>query len=158
MAYIEFNDAQVQAAINNLSAALTHMSPVFAEIGEFLLATTGKRFDDTEAPEGSKWAPRSPVTLAHHAREGGSFGPVLHRTGELRRFINVASDDEKVTIGTNTLHAAVQQWGAAKGSLGPTSPWGNIPARPFIGVSETDREGVLNILGGWLERVATGDV
>jgi len=156
MISIEFNDAEIQAALSNLVSGLTDMSPVMNDIGIALVASTEARFDATQAPDGSPWAARSEVTLAKYAREGGSFGPVLHRSGTLRSFIHHAYGPDQVTVGSNTLWAAVQQFGAAKGSLGPASPWGNIPARPYIGLSDSDRTGVLDIVGEWLGRVAAG--
>ena len=55
---------------------------------------------------------------------------------------------------------AGQHFGAAKGSLGKYSgtdkngraysgvaPWGNMPARPFFGVSEQDRSNILAMIG-----------
>ena len=172
MIKIEFNDAEVQAALGNLSDALTDMSPVMNRIGMFLVASTEKRFDDTEAPDGSQWAPRSPVTLAIYAREKPppTFGPVLHKSGTLRQSINHSYGPDEVTVGTNVFYAQVQQLGAVKGSLGAywftsekgkqvdgSSPWGNIPARPFIGVSDSDRVGILDIIAESLARAVSGE-
>lgn len=177
MITIEFNDAEIEAALDNLAAALTDMSPVMNEIGMALVASTEQRFNDTQAPDGSQWAARSPVTLANYARRGESFGPVLHKSGTLRQFIDHQYGPDEVTIGSSTIYAAVQQFGAEQGAFGAavgrtkpsekrkTSqdyfvpiPWGNIPARPFIGVSEADRVAVLDIVGEWLERAAAGEV
>ena len=41
-------------------------------------------------------------------------------------------------VGSTVEYSAVQQFGAKKGSLGPNAPWGNIPARPFLGISAAD--------------------
>lgn len=164
MINVEFNDAEVQAALNNLAAGLTDMSKVMNEIGMFLVASTEKRFDGTEAPDGSQWAPRSPVTLAIYAREKAKFGPVLHKSGTLRQTIAHSYGPDEVTVGSNVLYAAVQQFGAAQGAFGASIgkdkkgrdhfhsiPFGNIPARPYIGVSDSDRTGILDIVGEWLE-------
>ena len=169
MIRIEFNDAEVQAALGNLAAGLTDMSPVMNEIGLFLVASTEKRFDDTEAPDGSQWAPRSPVTLAIYARQKATFGPVLHKSGTLRQSIFHSYGPNEVTVGSNVLYSAVQQLGAAQGAFGASIgknkkgrdhfhsiPFGNIPARPYIGLSESDRSGVLDIVGEWLSSTAAG--
>lgn len=55
------------------------------------------------------------------------------------------------------VYAAVMQGGAAQGAFGRTSrggpiPWGNIPARPFLGLSDSDRAGVLEIIAEYLGR------
>ena len=54
MIKVEFNDAEVQAAMGSIAAALTDMSRPQNEIGMFLVASTEKRFDDTEAPDSSQ--------------------------------------------------------------------------------------------------------
>jgi len=51
----------------------------------------------------------------------------------------------------------VQQFGAKKGQFGKTRrgapiPWGNIPARPFLGVSVSDRSDILAILAEHLRK------
>jgi len=43
------------------------------------------------------------------------------------------------------VYAAVHQFGAAQGAFGNTSrgspiPWGDIPARPYLGLSDDDRQ------------------
>lgn len=157
MISVEFNDAEVQAALGSIAAALTDMSKPMNEIGMFLVASTEQRFDDTEAPDGSQWAPRSPVTLAIYARQQAKYGPVLHKSGVMRQSIFHSYGPDEVTVGSNVIQAAVMQFGAAKGSLGPRSPWGTIPARPFIGLSDSDRQGVLDIIGEWLESAASGE-
>ena len=166
---VEIKDSEANAALAGLQTHLSDLSPVMKEIGESLLFSTEKRFDHTEAPDGTQWAPRSPVTLARYAKQGGSIGPILHRTGELRAFGYPSSDATSVTIGTNTLWAAAMQFGAVKGSLGAywytskkgktvegSSPWGNIPARPFIGISDSDRAGIEDTVVEWLARIAKG--
>jgi phage gpG-like protein len=59
------------------------------------------------------------------------------------------------------IYAAVQQFGAAKGAFGRTSrgapiPWGNIPARPFLGISAEDEPLMLEIVAEWFQAAATG--
>jgi phage gpG-like protein len=48
------------------------------------------------------------------------------------------------------------QFGAAKGSLGSGAPWGNIPARAFLGVSDEDRAKIHETIEEWLAKVAVG--
>ena len=76
---------------------------------------------------------------------------------------------DHVRVGSNALQAAVMQFGAVKGSTGAyfyttktgkqvdgASPWGNIPARPYLGLSESDKTGIIDIVGEWLQRAAGG--
>jgi phage virion morphogenesis protein len=58
-------------------------------------------------------------------------------------------------VGTNIKYAAVQQFGAKAGAFGATRrggkiPWGDIPARPFMGISGDDRSAILDIIRKYL--------
>ena len=63
-----------------------------------------------------------------------------------------------VEIGTNKIYAAVMQFGAAKGAFGTDAggssiPWGAIPARPFLGISDQDRTNIAATVDEWLEGI-----
>ena len=50
-------------------------------------------------------------------------------------------------MGEFLVRNSKHQFGAEKGAFGATSrgtpiPWGDIPARPFLGLSADDRDGV----------------
>jgi len=167
MITVEFNDAEVGAAIRRIQEHLTDLSDLMNEIGMFLVQSTGQRFADTETPEGVKWAPRSPVTLAHYKRAGQKFGPILYREGDLKRSIFHQYDAGSVTIGSPLVYSGVMQFGAEQGAFGAaigkdskgrdhfhSIPWGRIPARPFIGVSENDRTNILDTIQEWLSDIA----
>jgi len=63
-----------------------------------------------------------------------------------------------VELGTNKIYSAVMQFGAAKGAFGTNArggsiPWGNIPARPFLGISDQDRLNIAGIVEEWLQDI-----
>jgi phage gpG-like protein len=166
MITVEIKDAGVSEALARLQVHLSDLSSVMNEIGMFLVASTEQRFAETVGPDGGKWAPRSPVTIKHYERTKQKFGPVLHKSGELSQSIFHAYDAQSVTVGTNLIQSAVMQFGAAQGAFGAAIgkdkkgrdhfhhiPWGNIPARPFIGISDSDRIGILDTVAEWLASV-----
>ncbi len=161
---IEINDAEVSRLFARLAHRLTDMTEVMDEIGMSWVHSTKVRVEAGLTPEGSSFAPRSPVTLARYLKEGGNFGLPLNRSGEMRQGIFHAAGPDYVEIGSNAPQAAVMQFGAKKGAFGtyegkgfggstPTIsiPWGDIPARPFLGFSEQDRVNTSEILVEWLE-------
>ena len=167
MITVEIKDAGASEALARLQVHLSDLSPVMNEIGMFLVASTKQRFAETVDPTGGKWAALSPVTLRHYERTKQKFGPVLHKTGDLRESIFHAYDASSVSVGTNLIYAAVQQFGAAQGAFGAAIgkdkkgrdhfhhiPWGNIPARPFIGLSDSDRTNIQDTVTEWLARIA----
>lgn len=177
MITVEIDTAEVQAALDRVAAHLTDMSDLMNEIGMFLVASTEQRFKDGKDPQGNPWAARSPVTIRHYELTGQSFGPVLHKTGDLGSSIHHQYDATSVSIGTNLIYSAVQQFGAARGSFDVWTgmvpidkknpdrgqrfhmmpiPWGNIPARPFIGLSAEDRTNILDTVEEWLAEITAG--
>lgn len=78
--------------------------------------------------------------------------------GLLQATIGYDADADRVLVGSPMEYAGTHQFGAVQGALGRTRrnvpiPWGDIPARPFLGVSNADRDGILEILQNHL-RVA----
>lgn len=175
MLELEINDAQVRAAFASLQAALTDMSGPMDEIGQTMVLSTKTRMQAGTSPDGTPFAPRSAVTLARYAAEGKKYGPhPLWLTGTMRQNIAHASGPDHVSWGSNAIQAAVMQFGAEQGefgaAMGRTSPsekraksqdyftpipWGRIPARPFLGLSDQDRTDITDIIDEWLERAAT---
>lgn len=155
MAHIEIKDDQISAALDRLSAHLSDLTPFYQEAGEILTESTKQRFVSGVAPDGSGWAPNSPVTISRKGRKP----PLWGESGNLRTKINHEAGPEGLIWGTGAAtrdYAATQQFGAAKGAFGVTKfngpiPWGNIPARPFLGISQEDRSNLLDCLREYLE-------
>ncbi len=130
---IELDDASVQAAFNRLLRAGRDLTPVMAAIGE--------RFDDEQSPEGKPWAPLSAVTLA---RKRKNRDKILTEYGHLRGTLAYRAGRQQIEIGSTRIYAGTHQFGAEQGAFGRTKrggpiPRGDIPARPFLGVSDEDR-------------------
>ncbi|MEO0861551.1 MAG: phage virion morphogenesis protein, partial [Pseudomonadota bacterium] len=102
------------------------------------------------------WAPKTAATLAAYARGPDRFDTrPLIKTGTMRRTIFYQATATTTLVASNAIQAAVMQGGAAKGAFGATAggvpiPFGNIPARPFIGLSEEDEAGIVAIVEEWL--------
>ena len=157
MITLEINDGEIDAALNRLARAVTDMTPVMQDIGEELVASTRERFIAGVSPEGAAWAPKSQTTIDAYKRRRQRVDPrpLWGPSGDLNSLFSAHANPDGVIWGTNVLYAAVMHFGAAKGALGRTSrggpvPWGTIPARPFLGVSDEDRTGILAALDDWL--------
>lgn len=147
-----------EALFAALDAALTDMTPVMDDLGELLTTSTKDRFPTGTAPDGTKWAPKSPTTLNRYGAKKSNrvdSRPLFGPTGLLSQQIFSESGATEVSWGSNLIYSAVMQFGAAKGAFGTMAngasiPWGNIPARPFIGVSATDEANIIATLENWL--------
>lgn len=171
-ATIEVNDAEVRAAFNRLLAAGEKPRPYLDAIGNALANSARLRFAAGVEPSGKPWEPLSPVTIAlrRKGKGAGSAKPLLD-TGRLRNSITYRVGANQVIVGTNVIYARMQHFGARMGAFGRYSqigrvrkyglgtfkgsagtkkgfpiPWGNVPARPFLGVSAEDKTEILDIL------------
>lgn len=127
---------------------------VMNAIAEGLRTSTIERFGRQETPEGTKWQPSIRAT-----QKGGKS---LILSSALRTSIKAESDSTGAAIGTNLVYAATHQFGdertiRAKNSkylrfqigdkwVNVPSVSVNIPARPFLGISQEDEEEIREIL------------
>jgi phage virion morphogenesis protein len=156
------DDDAVRAAIAGLLAASDDLSGPMVEIGEALVSSTNRRFEEGQAPDGSPWPPSIRAQL--------TGGTTLVESGRLRDSITYEADASSVRVGTNVLYAAIHQFGGtirARGGgrltfrlpadLGFVSPESvQIPARPFLGISEEDEAEILGVLEDWLRDASDG--
>ena len=122
-----------------------------------LVPQVQQRFAEGASPDGIPWAPKSQATLDRYRREGDGAPtrPLFGPSGSLNRNIFPEASADEVLIGSTMIYAAVQQFGAAKGQFGAAKnaspiPWGNIPARPFLGVSPEDEVNILATVEDYL--------
>lgn len=162
MIEIKLKDEVVQTALRQLAERLTDMTEAMEEIGEALMVSTRDRMTAGKMPDGAAFAPRSQATLDRYAAmrpPARPRGGPLNLYGHLIGGIFPEAGPDSVRIGSNAIQAAVMQFGQAQGASGRTArdgaiPWGNIPARPYLGISDEDRSAITGIVGEWLERAA----
>lgn len=170
MAEVVISNDEITGALARLSVALSDLTPAMQDIGDILLDSTKQRFIQGVAPDGSRWAPKSQTTLNRYgARSSNRINvrPLFGPSGALSSQIFTEVTPDSVRWGSPMIYAATQQFGAAKGAFGPysgidkngkrcsgSSPWGNIPARPFLGISAEDQVNILDTLAAWIDRAA----
>jgi len=170
MIRIEIDNPPVVAALERLARATTDLKPVMQDIGEALVVSTKRRFTTSTAPDGSPWPDNSDTTvllllrrrggLSKHKTKGGGRNltrkgvglladkkPLIGESRRLGREIHARATAVEVVIASGLEYAAVQQFGAkARSFAGGKSPWGDIPARPFLGVSRQDEGTILDVV------------
>lgn len=169
---VELKTDNITSALTALQPLLSDMRPVFDQIGEYLVTSTKDRFKAGVSPEGVKWAPKSPTTLARYgARKSNrvDIRPLFGLTpvdAGLNSQIHFEASPTQLEVGSNLIYAAVMQFGAKKGQFGAYSgvnkkghpfsgvaPWGDIPARPFLGISPEDETNILALIADFLTPV-----
>ncbi|MEK0082867.1 phage virion morphogenesis protein [Benzoatithermus flavus] len=156
---IRVEDAEVRAALGRLLELGQDLGPVMDEIGRTLVKNTQLRFEDQRGPDGSAWLPSLRARL-----QGGQ---TLKDTGRLVASITHVATGDRVEIGTNVLYAALHQFGGTirakqapylRFRLADGTPIAvkevTIPARPFLGLGDDDREDILAIVAHQLREAA----
>jgi phage virion morphogenesis protein len=149
MIVVEINNTSVAAALEDIAKALTDMTPLMREIGDALVASTTKRFGEGTAPDGTKWQPKSATTLARSIDPRPLFGG----SGSLSRQIFYEAASDSVLIGSDRPYAAMMQFGGTKEAF--PHLWGDIPARPFLGLSQDDESEIIEIISAHLTDMLT---
>ncbi len=166
MISIQIDDRAVLVALNNLVGKVSDISPALQDIGEHLTETTKRRFDTSTAPDGSTWAPNTQTTILNYlggtkgnfkkdgqlSKKGlarqGSKKPLIGESRSLMSTINYLVSGNSVEIGSPMIYSAMQQFGGSKSEF--PNLWADIPARPFLGLSNDDRTNILDILAEYL--------
>lgn len=149
MITVEINDARITAALAKAAAMLTDMSGLMADVAVRMVDQTDKRFAEGKAPDGVPWAARRPATIAAYdrrAKKGGqaAWGSVLHYSEQLSNNINSDFGPDFAQVGSPEPYAAMMQFGGTKAAF--PNLWGNIPARPFFGLSEQDETDIMDTI------------
>ena len=129
-------EEKIAKAFNRLISQSDDLNPAFRDIGEYMLEVTQDRMSNERGPDGQAWEPLSINTIENKSLSGQS-DKILRGYGTLADLLNYQINGNQLTFGSNMEYAATHQFGRAKA---------NIPARPFLGVSQSDEVEVLDIL------------
>jgi phage virion morphogenesis protein len=141
---LQVEDKAVQSALAQLGEKAENTLPVMDAIGASLVVSTQMRFENETGPDGVKW----PASI--RARVEG--GKTLRDEGHLYASITHRASPSSVEVGSNEIYAAIHQIGGtikakeAKslrfriGDVWVSKESVTIPARPFLGIDDGDRE------------------
>lgn len=131
---VEINDTAINIALERLVKRGDDLRPLFGEIGAELKRTTRLRFDDQKDPDGKTWDPLSEAYDVWKHRKPLPVDKILHLRLDLRDTITTEVSTDSLMIGSNVLYARAHQLGYPKR---------NLPARPFLGLSEDNKDFIL---------------
>lgn len=176
MIEIKVDDREVLIALQRLSQAVDDMTPAMRAIAGVMADATERAFANQADPAtGAQWADLSDTTKKRRAQHGYWPGSILQVIGNLARNMEQDYGRDYAAFGTNTEYAGTHQFGAKMGEFGRYSqiaryrsftdfrrlagtkkgfpiPWNDIPARPFLGLGESDKEESLNIISQHINR------
>jgi phage gpG-like protein len=142
--------------LETYGSSASDLTILMDQIGQLLSRSATDRIRDTNvSPDGTPWYPSDRVDLFG--------GKTLLESGELARSITHEAGPDQVAIGSNMIYAGVHQTGAVivpktAQALTFMLPGGafvevgkvEIPARPYLGISDTDEEDILDLTGMYL--------
>ncbi len=142
-AAVTIDDHLVKQALNELLTLTGNIAPVLDEIGDIVQQDILLNFKDQHDPDGEPWLELSDVTLANR-RKKGKGAEILRDTGALNKSITHNVLGNSVEIGSDKVYANMMHYGGKKADF----PWlyGDIPERPFVGVSAEKLAEILTLL------------
>lgn len=129
----EDKSRRTQRILRKLNSSISDLRPFFKDMGEFLVASTHRRFDLQMDPEGIKWPGYKSPSYARRKARLGRSPLLLIFSGDMKQSITHIETKKKLAVGTNKtapggfLYPAAQQLGNR-----------NMPGRAFIGLSRMD--------------------
>jgi phage virion morphogenesis protein len=142
--HVDVEDESVRLALRDLAKRAANLQPAFEEIGASLVTSTQQRFEDQVDPEGQPWPALAESTQQKKVSRGRVRGSenILRVGGDLYRSITYLARADEVSVGSNRRYAAIQQLGGQAGRGKAVY----VPPRPYLGLSEDDRQEIHQIL------------
>lgn len=125
---------QVKAALERLQQRAGQLTPVFRDIGEFLLLAHDERFAKQQGPDGDPW---EPLNEKYKQRKKRNKEKILTLDDLLGGTLRYQASAASLVFGTDRVYGATHQFGRDEA---------NIPARPFLGLSTDDEAEVLRLV------------
>ena len=153
---VTFDGKAATARLRGLLAGIENPAPLLAQLGEYTLRTTRARFKSQTAPDGTAWAALQPW---YKKEKSQNKNRVLTLRGYLRgQLVSQVVGGKSVEVGSNLIYAAVHQFGgtirpqnakllAFRGHVAKSV---TIPARPYLGLSDADRNELVERTLDWL--------
>lgn len=150
-ARIQIEDAEVVGALRRLIALGRNASPVMRDIAALGEASTRLRFRTETGPDGQRWKPSLRAQM--------TGGRTLTQAGHLAGSLSARHGADYAEWGVNRIYAAIHQFGGViraktAAALKFMFPGGGfavvkavkMPARPYLGASDTDRRDILDLI------------
>jgi phage gpG-like protein len=128
-------DKRIIGKLDEMISIPSNPKSLLKEAGELVIEDTKKTFD-TEGSnlDGAKWKRLSPNTVRQRVRLGYGAGPILQRTGRLKRSFFQVITSKQTTITSNSPYYGFHQKG---GSI--------IPKRKMLGLNDKTKTAIVKV-------------
>jgi phage virion morphogenesis protein len=158
MITLQVADRPALDALATLLRRVADLAPAMRDSADVMARPAESAFHHERDPaSGERWHPLAASTIARREAAGHWPGPLLQVTGHLATSLQREYGRDYAAVGTNVVYAAAQHFGMPRGYAGRTRrgapiPWGDLPPRPFLGLSAEDRREILDLLQDYLSR------
>jgi phage virion morphogenesis protein len=152
---VEFDGRDAMSALDRLKNGFKSKQLLLKSIGEDVINWSRDRITSREntAPDGSAWESLAASTLRQKKKEGKGHQGVLMHEGRLwSRIKRGEITDDSVSIGSDVIHARIHQYGGMAGR----GLKAKIPARPYLGISERQKEILQREVERWVKTLLEG--
>lgn len=161
---VEVSDENLLNTIDHGINQLEKPHELMRMVAGNMLAAVEDNFEDQGRP---KWVGLQQGTIEQRERSGHWPGKILQRSGRLKNSISQHWDDRQAIVGTNLIYAAIQQFGgktkphtikpknkkalafAGRVLRSVKHPGSNIPARPFLALTQQDLDDLVHDVNDW---------
>ncbi|NTT88258.1 phage virion morphogenesis protein [Tabrizicola fusiformis] len=166
---VEIADDEAAARLAGMVDRMTRPIGFYKGVGEYLTEVAIPRNFKAEAsPDGTPWARLRSATIKRREKRGQTPLTILRSNSGTSQNLSASiisqSSETGVEVGSPLPYAAIHQFGAAQGQFGAFMgkdklgrdhfhhlPWGDIPARPYLGLSGEDEAEIIRIAEDWIE-------
>lgn len=165
---VVIDDTAVRDALARLAQRTRDLTPAMRAVAGVLHDAAERAFETERDPAtGTPWAELAAATQQRPVRSSGTKAqrrrgarPILHDSGQLVGSISSDYGVDFAVAGTDKKYGRTHQFGARRGAYGTTRrgipiPWGDVPARPFLGVGPDDLADIVDLLNQHLAGALT---
>ncbi|MBQ2611976.1 phage virion morphogenesis protein [bacterium] len=134
---IELENKEVNNALLKLAQNGENLRPLMKNIAGIFAYSTEENFKEQGRP--NKWVDLAESTKKQRLKKRKWPGQILQVEGMLASSINTYYDNDSAVIGSNLPYAAIHQLGGQAGKNKSI----NIPARPYLNLTEDDYKEIL---------------
>lgn len=142
---IKIDNQEVTESLLELARRGENLRPLMKNIAGIFASSTEDNFREEGRPE--KWTDLAGATKKKRAKKRKWPGQILQVEGKLATSVNTQYDDNSAVIGSNLDYARIHQLGGNAGK----NHKAEIPARPYLKLTNDDLEEILNVITIYLK-------
>ena len=135
---IKLDNKEVESRLLDLAKRSENLRPLMKNIAGIFAYSTEENFKEEGRLD--KWIDLAESTKKQRTKTGHYPGQILQVSDQLASSINTYYDNDSAVIGSNLDYAAIHQLGGLAGKNHSVT----IPVRPYLSLSDSDYEEILN--------------